>query len=85
MRRHLIAVALLLIDVSAYESIMWLREAVRVSSEIDLPLAAEIAFAVGGCLLLVGIPFVGWTLIVQVDEAHVLPRARVIRAQPRAT
>jgi hypothetical protein len=82
MRAWLTLVSLLLVDSAVCGSVTRLREAVRVSSEVDLPLAAELAFAVGGIVLLVGIPLVGWRVLVRAEDA--LPRARVVRYRRRA-
>jgi hypothetical protein len=77
--RPLTLLALGLLDVAIFRGVLWLRVAVRVSSEIDPPVAAELAFVVGGLALLIGIPLAGWHVLVQTDEPGALPRARVIR------
>ena len=80
MRAWLTLLSLLLVDICGYQCILWLREVVRVSCEIELSFRVELAFWVGGLLLLVGIPLVGWHVFVHAEDAREsFPRARVIR------
>lgn len=79
MRAIPLLLALLLIDYSLLGVVMWVREATRISSEIDHTLAVELAFAVGGVIVLVVTPACGWRLARRVDESYgTVPQARVI-------
>jgi hypothetical protein len=81
MRPRLTLVALLLLDVALFEGIVWLRDAVRISSEIELPLVAEFAFMIGGALALTLTPALAWLLLDRNDSASPssIPMARIVR------
>lgn len=79
MRAIPLFLALLLIDWSMLGVVMWVREATRISAEIEHTFAVELAFVVAGVIVLVATPACGWRLARRVDESYgTIPQARVI-------
>jgi hypothetical protein len=79
MRAIPLLLALSLIDYAMLGVVMWVREVTKVSSEMAHPFAIEVAFFVGGLMLLVATPACGWRLARRVDESSgTIPQARVI-------
>ena len=76
-----VLLALLLIDWSLIRVVVWIVEAVKIESGMyTVPFATEVAFAIGGLVVLVGTPVCGWRLLSRVDEpSGTIPRAKVIR------
>ncbi len=78
MMRPRTLVALALLDYAIYRGLVWLHDSTELAL-LDYSLNTEVAFALGGLVVLLVTPVCGWRMSRTREPSNAIPRARVVR------